>query len=155
QRHGGRPLAQTRIDTPSGDGAPPAAAAKARGRGLAFQLAALGLTVVSALAGTGLAHWLRSPGGGPELPAGKREKLVEGWDKPDLVLVLSGQQHGYLKPCGCSRPQVGGLERRYNFLKTLEAKGWPVVAVDLGDVAQKHGPAGLPNLQAVIKYRYS
>ena len=58
-------------------------------------------------------------------------------------------------PCGCSNPQVGGLERRYNFLQTLKAAGWPYVAVDLGDIPQRHGPAGLPNQQGLIKYFYS
>src|SRR5262249_11818114 len=57
--------------------------------------------------------------------------------------------------CGCSRPQKGGLERRYNFKKSLEQWGWPVVAVDVGDVSQKQGPALLPNLQGLLKYKTS
>src|SRR5205085_9188058 len=74
---------------------------------------------------------------------------------PDLVLLVTGQQLGYLLPCGCSHPQVGGLERRYNLLQMIKAAGWPYVAVDLGDVAQRHAPADLPNQQALIKYLYS
>jgi hypothetical protein len=61
-------------------------------------------------------------------------------------------------PCGCSRPQVGGLERRYNFLQLLRVQGWPVMAVDLGDIAQQKAPPGpvqLSNLQGLLKYRYS
>src|SRR5204862_8174753 len=81
--------------------------------------------------------------------------LFNGWSKPDLVLLLSAEQHGYLLPCGCSRPQVGGLERRHNFLQLLKAKGWPVAAVDLGDIPQRQGPRLLPNVQGLIKYRYS
>ncbi len=54
--------------------------------------------------------------------------------KPDAVLVVSGQTYGYLQPCGCSRPQTGGLERRFVFIEHLKAKGWPVAAVDAGDV---------------------
>ncbi len=63
--------------------------------------------------------------------------------------------HGYMLPCGCSEPQKGGLARRYNFLQTLKQRGWPVVPLDLGDIAQLHGPVSLPNLQGLIKYRYS
>src|SRR5438874_228415 len=37
--------------------------------------------------------------------------------KPEAVLVLSGQTFGFVQPCGCSRPQMGGLERRANFIK--------------------------------------
>ncbi|MGH7223212.1 MAG: multiheme c-type cytochrome, partial [Gemmataceae bacterium] len=125
-----------------------------------FQLAALSLTLASALTGTCLAYWLKSPSppttktSSPE-SKGIPARLFQGWGKPDFVVVLSAQQHGYMLPCGCSEPQVGGLERRYNFIQLLKARGWPVVAVDLGDVPQKHGPAKLHNVQGLIKYRYS
>ncbi len=69
--------------------------------------------------------------------------------------MLTADQHGYLSPCGCSEPQKGGLERRYNFLQMLKERGWPVVAVDLGNVPQAEAPAGLPNKQGLIKYRYA
>jgi hypothetical protein len=149
-------------ETPSNDQARKKSC-PARARGLAFKLAALGLVAVSALAGTGLARWLRSPGTdaeeGPAVAAGKMPAgLFRGWPKgkkPDLVLVITGQQHGYLLPCGCSEPQIGGLERRYNFLKLLEREGWPVVALDLGDVVQEKGVAWLPNQQALVKYRFA
>jgi hypothetical protein len=65
--------------------------------------------------------------------------LLAKWHKPDLALIFSGQQNGYLQPCGCSKPQYGGLARRYNLLQTLKKRGWPVVAVDLGDIAQRTG----------------
>src|SRR5262249_4720406 len=70
--------------------------------------------------------------------------------KPDLVLVLSGEMRGYLQPCGCSRPQLGGLERRYNFIKGLRDRGWPVVPLDLGDVASTKGKL---HEQHVLKYK--
>ena len=134
------------------------AAVRATGRrGLTVLLAALSLTLVSALTGTGLAYWLKSPVAEPTNPEGKgiRARLFQGWGKPDFVIVLSAQQHGYMLPCGCSEPQVGGLERRYNFMQMLKAKGWPIVAVDLGDVPQKRGPANLANVQGLLMYRYS
>jgi hypothetical protein len=138
---------------------PPSAA---RSRGLKFKVAALVLTLVSALAGTGLARWLKNEPPVTTKPAvshdGIPARLFKDWDKPrppDFVLLLSAQQHGYLLPCGCSNPQIGGLERRYNFLQLLKQRGWPVVAIDLGDVPQKSGPAKLPNVQGLIKYRYS
>ena len=77
---------------------------------------------------------------GGDLPAGLKDlaaKHFENWPagrKPDVVLVLSGQQHGYVQPCGCTRPLVGGLERRYNFIKLLRDNGLQVVAADLGDM---------------------
>ncbi len=139
-------------DGPTKPGAPPA-------RSRTFKLAALGLVLVSALTGLGLANCLKIPPSPPAPPVVPEVKLpahlFAGWKKPDFVLLLSGEQHGYLLPCGCSRPQKGGLERRYNLLELLKAKGWPVVAADLGDVPQVQGPAGLPNIQGLIKYKYS
>ncbi len=76
-------------------------------------------------------------------PAKGKETLVGGvplfanWpkdQKPDAVIVFSGQTFGLLQPCGCSRPQTGGLERRAYFIDTLKAKGWPVIGIDLGDL---------------------
>jgi hypothetical protein len=54
--------------------------------------------------------------------------------KPDAAIVLSGETYGFFQPCGCSRPQKGGLERRAQFIQTLKTKGWPVAGVDLGDM---------------------
>ena len=61
--------------------------------------------------------------------------LFAGWpDKPDVVFVFTGNTLGYLQKCGCSNPQKGGLERRYNLIKSLKDRGWNVVPIDLGDV---------------------
>jgi hypothetical protein len=86
-------------------------------------------------------------------PAASGEPTVKqalaAWKTPDLALLLSAQQHGYLQPCGCSKPQFGGLTRRYNLLQFLRQNGWPVVAADLGDVPQEKG------LQKLLKYTTS
>jgi hypothetical protein len=76
------------------------------------------------------------------------ERIFNNWPKPDVAIVISGQMIGYLQPCGCSEPQLGGLARRYNFLQTLtKDHGWNVVLADVGDVPQASGP------QAVLKYK--
>ena len=82
--------------------------------------------------------------------------IFAGWPKaaPDLVLVVSGQTFGYLQPCGCSRPQLGGLERRYNFIQSLKAKGWNVVGLDSGDIAPGK-TAKEVTAQSLKKYEYS
>ena len=59
---------------------------------------------------------------------------------PAAVLVVSGEQNGYLQPCGCTDGQLGGLGRRYDLIAKLRGKGWPVAAVDLGNLI--HEPAG-------------
>jgi hypothetical protein len=119
-------------------------------------------TVLITMLGIFVAHWFRS--GGTVSQASEKEDggspeaklhLFRGWEKPELVLVLSGQQHGYLQPCGCSSPQRGGLLRRYNLLFHLKQRGWPVVPLDLGEVAQSSAPRELPNVEGLIKYRYA
>lgn len=85
---------------------------------------------------------------------GEMEGLLERWPQgrePDLVLVLSGQTYGYLQKCGCSHPQKGGLERRYNFIEALKARGWEVVALDLGDVTRPLKYTPTPE-QTLTKY---
>jgi hypothetical protein len=78
----------------------------------------------------------------PTPPLGKEPTiggipLFAAWpqnQKPDAAIVLSGETFGFFQPCGCSRPQKGGLERREQFMLSLKAKGWPVAGVDLGDM---------------------
>jgi len=65
-------------------------------------------------------------------------EVVEGWPEPQVAFVLTGEQHGYLEPCGCSETQSGGISRRADLFRQLrEDKGWEVVALDLGDTMKR------------------
>ncbi|MCE9547846.1 MAG: hypothetical protein K8T25_20425 [Planctomycetia bacterium] len=76
------------------------------------------------------------------------DKFVD-WPKPKLALVLTGPLQGYIEPCGCAglENMKGGLARRQSFLDMLSADGWPMLKLDLGELAQRHGQ------QAVVKYQ--
>ena len=76
-------------------------------------------------------------------------EVFRDWAKPRAVIVFTGELDGYIEPCGCTgkENQKGGLSRRRNFLGSLHAAGWPVVAVDLGEQVGRFG------LQTVIKFR--
>ena len=69
-------------------------------------------------------------------------KKMAAWSQtpPAAVLVVSGEQNGYLQPCGCTDGQLGGLGRRFDLIEKLRARGWPVAAIDLGNLI--HDPAG-------------
>jgi hypothetical protein len=122
-------------------------------RGIVARVGSVALTLLAVAACLGFAYWLHYP---TEQSQPAKPELFKNWGKPDLVIVLSAEEHGYLLPCGCSHPQKGGLERRYNFMQFLRAKGWPVMALDLGDVAQDKAPVDvLANLQQLPKYKYS
>ncbi|MEM6329670.1 MAG: multiheme c-type cytochrome [Planctomycetota bacterium] len=70
------------------------------------------------------------------------------WPKPAATLVFTGEQDGYLEPCGCAglTNQKGGLKRRHTFLKQLTAKGWAPLPLDVGGQIKRYGQ------QAQLKY---
>jgi hypothetical protein len=59
-----------------------------------------------------------------------------------VAIVLTGQQLGYIEPCGCTglENQKGGLARRHTLLRQLrDQRGWPVVALDVGSQVRRYG----------------
>lgn len=62
---------------------------------------------------------------------------LEGWDRPAAALMLSGEQYGYLEPCGCSLTQSGGLARRARLEALLREKGWALAGLDLGSTLKR------------------
>ncbi len=63
--------------------------------------------------------------------------LLEDWSTDQLTLVISGQQHGYLEPCGCSETQSGGYSRRADLLKQMSHRGFRPIALDLGGLVRR------------------
>ena len=88
-------------------------------------------------------------------PASPVEKLMAEFDKPAALLIVTGQQEGYLEPCGCSAEQIGGLLRRYEFLERVRKQNWPVSLIDLGGLIKDpaHARGGLE--QNKIKFDYA
>lgn len=82
-------------------------------------------------------------------PVEQNGPIFKGWPKPKLALVFTGEQLGYIEPCGCAglENQKGGLRRRATFLKQRRKEGWPVVALDNGGLIRRFGQ------QQEIKYR--
>lgn len=78
-------------------------------------------------------------------------KLIANWPTPAGAIIISGQQNGYLEPCGCTEGQLGGMARRADLIDRLQAQSWPLCAVDLGSVADARGARGGPE-QSKIKF---
>ena len=74
-------------------------------------------------------------------PIKENGPIFVGWGVPRVALVITGQQNGYLEPCGCAGldRMKGGLSRRYSFIKGLRDKGWPVIALDVGGMCNSFG----------------
>ncbi len=68
-------------------------------------------------------------------------ELFKGWGQPSVTLVLTGQQKGYIEPCGCTglANQKGGLARRQTLIRELQAKGWPLCSLDVGNQVRRFG----------------
>ncbi len=94
-------------------------------------------------------------------PAGEPIVLADGqgpvsyaqWDPPVVALVVTGNQHGYIEPCGCTGldRQKGGLARRFTFIKSLRDKDWPVVSIDAGNQVRRYGRQAEIKLQQTAK----
>lgn len=81
------------------------------------------------------------------------EPIFQNWEKPDLALLITGRQHGYIEPCGCSGLDraKGGLMRRHALINDLTGRGWSVVKLDLGDQIGRSGPQSLKKLQSTFE----
>lgn len=87
-------------------------------------------------------------------PAEAPDELFPRWpdQTPKAVVVVSGEMDGYLEPCGCAQGQLGGLIRRFEFVKRVEDEKIPLALVDLGSLMKDpSGSRGGPE-QAKIKF---
>jgi nitrate reductase cytochrome c-type subunit len=75
------------------------------------------------------------------------------WQVPDLALVVTGQQHGYIEPCGCTGldRQKGGVARRFTFMRQLREMGWTLLPLDAGDQVRRYGRQAEVKLQQTVK----
>ncbi len=92
--------------------------------------------------------------GVPFDPIQENHKFFEGWPKPKLALVITGNLGGYLEPCGCAGldRMNGGMSRRFSLFRQLRQDkeyGWPVVGLDVGGIAKGFGK------QAELKFQIS
>ena len=98
-----------------------------------------------------------APKKAPVGPAWSYEAVFPSWPKdrkPEFVIVITGQTYGYLQKCGCSDPQKGGLERRFNFIQGFKDQQIDVVPIDLGDVtSQVSKDSQILHTQALLKYQ--
>jgi hypothetical protein len=61
----------------------------------------------------------------------------ETWPKPQLAFILTGEQHGFFEPCGCTSSQLGGMSRRANLVQKMTDAGWSVRGLDVGGLSRR------------------
>src|SRR5436190_20354578 len=52
-------------------------------------------------------------------------------DRP--LVVVSGNEHGFIRPCGCSKPVLGGVHRRAHAIAELKKTEPKLAAVSVGE----------------------
>ena len=81
-------------------------------------------------------------------------KPFADWPDPLATLLISGEQDGYLEPCGCTSGQLGGLVRRLDLINRIrDQRKWPLATVDLGSLIKD--PAGARGGPEQVKLKFS
>ncbi len=58
---------------------------------------------------------------------------------PTIYVVFTGEENGYLEPCGCSEVQLGGLMKRHTLINHQRGKDENWILLSLGDLPGKVG----------------
>jgi hypothetical protein len=56
-----------------------------------------------------------------------------------INIVFTGEENGYLEPCGCSKGELGGLPRRHTLINLLRRNKENCVLLSLGDISREVG----------------
>ena len=90
----------------------------------------------------------------------KNQKIAVDWKDPLFVFFVTGNQTGYIEPCGCTglENQKGGLSRRDSFLTSVRKRGWEVIPIDGGGQVfnvSDTSPDPRRGYQADIKFKWT
>lgn len=87
-----------------------------------------------------------------EDPKAKAEDLIRDWEKPQFALFFSGNQKGYIEPCGCTglENQKGGLMRRHSVINVFQQRGWDLIKIDSGDQVNRPGRQSLVKFETTL-----
>ncbi len=79
--------------------------------------------------------------------------LVKDWKQPAVTLFVTGNQNGYIEPCGCTglENQKGGLMRRADCQMVLKDRGWDIVSIDAGKQVRRIAAQANLKLQATYQ----
>lgn len=64
---------------------------------------------------------------------GTSERLHD--NDTEITIAFTGEENGYLEPCGCEQRRTGGIAKRQSLLAVLRQAGKTVLPLSLGDLA--------------------
>jgi hypothetical protein len=69
----------------------------------------------------------------------------------DISIVFTGEENGYLEPCGCSKGELGGLPRRHTLINRLRDNKEHCVLLSLGDISREVGRQDEIKMEITLK----
>lgn len=82
---------------------------------------------------------VETPKSVPKTTVAKLGPPLADWKTPAAAFLLTGEQHGYFEPCGCSLHQLGGMARRGDLARMLsEERKWPLSGFDVGGTLKRN-----------------
>jgi len=70
---------------------------------------------------------------------------------PVIHVVFTGEENGYLEPCGCSEVQLGGFPKRHTLINHLRKKDENLILLSLGDLTGKIGRQGEIKMETALE----
>ncbi len=77
--------------------------------------------------------------------------LKETSSKAVIRIVFTGEENGYLEPCGCSEKEIGGLPRRHALINLLREENQDIIILSLGDIPDKTGRQGEIKMEITLE----
>ncbi len=82
---------------------------------------------------------VETPKSVPTTTVAKLGPPLADWKTPAAAFLLTGEQHGYFEPCGCSLHQLGGMARRGDLARMLsQERKWPLSGFDVGGTLKRN-----------------
>jgi hypothetical protein len=67
------------------------------------------------------------------------DNLNKASTSPVIHVLFTGEENGYLEPCGCSEVQLGGFPKRHTLINHLREEDENLILLSLGDLPGKVG----------------
>src|SRR3989338_2557279 len=55
----------------------------------------------------------------------------------ELIIAFSGEETGYLEPCGCEQTRTGGIAKRHSLFLSIQGENQTLFPVSLGDLTNR------------------
>ena len=78
-------------------------------------------------------------------------KSLSETSDPDIHIIFTGEESGYLEPCGCSEKELGGLSKRHSLITRLRKKDENWILLSLGDLPGEVGRQDEIKMETTLK----